>query len=176
MDDILLQAIVAKHGGRFYPRSTVFNIAAGATHDYQINLPDTPNIIGYLISVKGYTQGGDIKVELFDNKNIKLYTWDEYIDTEESTEILPFTEKFYIKNATFRFTNSGAVAQDIGWYTIWIYMPNENRINFETAIKEVADLIPLLRNISDNIGAIRWLTQQREPTVEEEPDPVLNLG
>lgn len=172
MDSLILQAIVAKFGGQFSPQSRVLVVGANDTETYPITIPE--NYVAYLLEVSAYAQGENIEAELRDSKNFVEYTWDEYIDTQKTWTIIPFTENFYTDSVTFKFINSGAVAQTIGWSSIWILILEADRPDFEAAIEEVGDLIPLLKSIDSTLITIYRLTRG-EPAIEEEPDPILKI-
>lgn len=172
MDSLLLQSIVAKYGGQFSPQSRVLVVGANDDETYPITIP--ANYIAYLLEVSAYAQGENIKVELLDPKGFVKYTWDEYIDTQKTWTIIPFTENFYNNTVNFKFTNSGAAAQTIGWSSIWIFILESDRLEFEAAIQEVAELIPVLKSIDSTLDAIHNLTK-RPGIPEEEVDPILDI-
>lgn len=172
MDSLLLQSIAMKYGVQFSPQSRVLDVGANDSETYTITIPD--NYAAYLLEVGAYAQGEKIKAELADSKGFVEYTWDEYIDTQRTWIIIPFTENVYSNSVTFKFINSGATTQTIGWSSIWILVKESDRQDFEAAIREVADLVPTLKSIYSALAAIYRLSIG-ETAVPDEVDPILNI-
>jgi len=141
-----IQAIAAKWGGEFAPDSAVWAQSANSIVDLELTIPD--KWIGYLIYISGYTNGENVKVTFYDHDNIPRWEWTEFIDTEVHTYVLPFLEKWYRNTIKFRFENTAAASRTIGWYVVVLLIPEANRDEFESAVKGLADLIPLLDQIA----------------------------
>jgi len=144
--DIILQAIAAKHGGEFAPDSLVFDMGSGDIVDYTLTIPD--KWVAYLIEVSGYTTDYGINVVFYDNDNIPRWEWTEYIDTQKDWPVIPFLEKFYKGSIKFRFTNNNAGTVTVGWATTVLLIPEDERNAFEEDVRQLADLIPLLKKIA----------------------------
>ena len=173
--DLLLHSIAAKYNAKFFPASRVVELAASDEYDYQIDFPDPDNNTAYLFLINGYTQGENINVTLFNSSGNKIHEWGEFIDTAIKIEIIPFLEQSYNKYVTFKFTNSDSVAQTIGWDTQWIIVPDTNNTAFKNAIKEVADLLPLLAKIEARVSAVYQMPDQKDAAFQEVRKPILNI-
>lgn len=151
----LLQGIIAKFGGEFAPDSLVWSQATNTTVDYQLTMPT--KWVAYLLEMSGYTSGEDVSVTFIDHNNIPRWEWTEYLDTQKAWEVLPFLEKFYTGTITFRFQNTATVTRSVAWSTTVILIPEANRIDFEAAVKGLADLIPTLKNIENLLREVKTM-------------------
>ena len=145
----LIEAVVAKFGGEFSSDSAVWAQATNTTVDYELTIPT--NWVFYLTKVSGYANGGDVRCTFYDQDNIPRWEWTEFIDTNTDFEIVPFLEKSYKGTIKFSFNNTSGANRSVGFVTTGILIPETNRIEFEKAIKESADLIPLLRKIAEEL-------------------------
>jgi len=144
-----IQAIAAKYGGEFAPESSVWTQSASSIVDMELTIPS--KWVGYLLEVIGYSSGSDVKVTFIDHNDIPRWEWTELLDTEAHTDVIPFLEKFYSGTIKFRFTNTSGANRTVGWYVVILLIPEENRIAFEKAVKELADLVPTLKKIAEKI-------------------------
>lgn len=53
----------------------------------------------------------------------------------------------------FSFNNTSGASRSVGLVTTGILIPETSRIDFEKAVKELADLIPLLRKITEELAS-----------------------
>ena len=141
----LIEAITAKFGGEFASDSAIWSQATNTTVEYQLTIPT--KWVFYLTKVSGYTNGGDVSCTFYDQDGIPRWEWTEFIDTNTQFDILPFLEKFYNDTIKFSFSNTSGANRTIGFVTSGILIPETNRINFENAVKENADLVPILTKI-----------------------------
>ena len=107
--------------------------------------------VGYLCHIIGYSTGDNVKAQFIDQNGIPRWEWTEFLDTEAHTNVIPFLEKFYKGTIKFRFINSASSSRSIGLYVVILLIPEQNRIAFENAVKDLAELIPLLRTLKEQI-------------------------